>query len=81
MASTSITGCFFGLSASQLTTMQTTWLACLNTIAVGGQSYTIEGRQFNRANLPEVKQTLAEINAALNRANGTSTTKTFASFS
>jgi len=81
MASTGITGAFYGLSTAQLTTLQTNWLACLNAIATTGQSYTIAGRQFNRANLAEVKQILAEINAALARNAGTSTTQTYARFS
>ncbi len=80
MSSPGITGAFYGLTAAQLTTLQTDFLACLTAIAVAGQSYTIAGRQFNRANLPEVRETLAEINAALTRANGTSATQTFARF-
>ena len=75
------TGRFYGLTAAQLTTMQTEWLACLSSIATAGQSYTIAGRQFNRANLAEVSQTLGDINDALARAQGTRTTQTFANFS
>lgn len=76
-----IQGLFFGLDAATLTQLKTDYLSCLTAIAVAGQSYTIAGRQFNRANLAEVKQTIAEIQAALNRANGTSITQTFARFS
>lgn len=75
------TGRFYGLTAAQLTTLQTNWLACLNAIAVAGQSYSIAGRQFNRANLAEVSQTLGDINDALARVNGTRTTQTYANFS
>jgi hypothetical protein len=75
------TGRFYGLTAAQLTTMQTEWLACLSAIATAGQSYTIAGRQFNRANLAEVSQTIGDINDALARAQGTRTTQTFANFS
>lgn len=74
-------GNFYGLTAAQLTTLQTNWLACLNAIAVAGQSYTIGGRQFNRANLHEVSATLGEINDALARVNGNRTTQTYANFS
>jgi hypothetical protein len=74
------TGRFFGLTAAQLTTLQTEYLACLSAIAVAGQSYTIAGRQFNRANLAEVAQTLGDINDALARAQGTRITQTFARF-
>jgi hypothetical protein len=52
----------------------------MSAIAVAGQSYTIAGRQFNRANLAEVAQTLGDINDALSRKNGTRTTQTFARF-
>ena len=75
------TGRFYGLTAAQLTTMQMEWLACLSAIATAGQSYTIAGRQFNRANLAEVSQTIGDINDALARAQGTRTTQTFANFS
>jgi len=74
------TGRFYGLSVAQLTTLQTNWLACLNAIATAGQSYSIGGRQFNRANLAEVSQTLGDINAALARAQGTRVTQTLANF-
>jgi hypothetical protein len=75
------TGRFYGLTAAQLTTLQTNWLACLNAIAVAGQSYSIAGRQFNRANLAEVSQTLGDINDALARVQGNRTTQTYANFS
>jgi len=81
MASTGVQGIFFGLDAATLETMKTNYIACLNAIAVAGASYTIANRQFTRANLGEVRSTLAEIQAALTRANGTSTTQTFANFS
>jgi hypothetical protein len=81
MASAGIQGIFFGLDASTLETMKTNYIACLNAIAVAGASYTIANRQFTRANLGDVRQTLAEIQAALTRANGTSTTQTFGNFS
>ncbi len=74
------TGRFYGLTAAQLTTLQTNYLACLNAISVAGQSYTIAGRQFNRAHLAEVSQTLGDINDALARVQGNRTTQTFANF-
>ena len=59
-----IQGVFYDLTAAELATLRTEYLACLSAIAVAGQSYTIGGRQFNRANLKEVKDTLAEVVAA-----------------
>jgi hypothetical protein len=76
-----ISGAFFGLDAATLATLQSEFTACVRAIAVAGQSYTIAGRQFNRANLPEVTRTLAEINAALARVNNTTPTQTYARFS
>lgn len=75
-----ITGKFFDLPLTTLQAMLTTWLDCLNAIAVAGQSYTIAGRQFNRAQIEDVTNTIAEIQAAITRAQGTRTTKTFARF-
>jgi len=81
MASRGITGAFYGVPLATLQTLQTDYTACLTAIAVAGQSYTIASRQFNRANLAEVSQTLAEIVAAIARAQGTATTQTYARFS
>jgi len=75
-----LTGRFYGLTSAQLTTLQGQYVDCLSAIAVAGQSYTIAGRQFNRANLAEVSQTLGDINDALARLNGTRTTQTFGRF-
>ena len=75
-----IQGYFFGLDAATLATMLTEWQACLSGIAVAGQSYTISGRQFNRANLAEVAQMVMEINAAIAYINGTRTTQVYARF-
>lgn len=75
-----VQGLFFGLPLATLQQLQTDYTACLTAIAVAGQSYTISGRQFNRANLREVKETLAEIIAAVARANNTGTTETYARF-
>jgi hypothetical protein len=73
-----VTGVFFGLPVATLTTMQTNYIAVMTGIATAGQSYTLSGRAFTRANLPEVRQTLVEIQRALDRANGVSNSFTFA---
>lgn len=57
-------GDFYYLDASTLTQLKTDYTACLTAIATGAQSYTIGGRSFTRAQLAEVRQTLAEIVAA-----------------
>jgi len=76
-----IQGLFFGLDAATLTTLKANYVACITAIAVAGQSYSISGRTFSRANLTEVTKTLAEIQAALDRVNGNRTTQTYPNFS
>lgn len=76
-----IRGDFYGLSTATLTSLQTSYIACLTAIATAGASYTIASRQYTRANLEDVRQTLAEINAALERNAGTGVTQTFGRFS
>jgi hypothetical protein len=75
-----IKGIFFGLDNTTLNTLLTNYTACLNAIATAGASYTIANRQFTRANLGEVSQMVAEINAALVRNAGSGTTTTYARF-
>jgi len=75
-----IEGKFFGLDASTLATLKTNYVACLQAIAVAGQSYSISGRTFTRANLNEVSQMLAEVQAAIDRAAGTRTTSFYPNF-
>ena len=76
-----IQGLFFGLDAATLTTLKSNYVACLTAIAVAGQSYSISGRTFTRANLSDVTKTLAEIQAALDRVGGTRSTQTYPNFS
>lgn len=66
-----IEGLFFGLDAATLATLKADYVTCLQAIAVAGQSYSISGRTFTRANLQEVSQLLAEVQAAIDRASGT----------
>lgn len=75
-----IQGTFFGMETATLTALQTSYTACLTAIATAGASYTIAGRQYTRANLEDVRQTLAEINAAITRNAGTGVTQTFGRF-
>lgn len=81
MASTGgVQGLYFGLPAATLSTLLAQYTACLTAIAVAGQTYSISGRQFTRANLAEVGQQIMELNAALTYANGTRTTQVYARF-
>jgi uncharacterized protein YcgL (UPF0745 family) len=58
------------LDVATLTALQTSYVACLTAIGQAHQSYSISGRQFTRANLSEVRQTLAEIGYALQLKQG-----------
>jgi hypothetical protein len=73
-------GTFVGLDLADLTALKTEYVKCLTAIATAGQSYSIQGRQFNRANLADVQNTLSEINYALGLANNTVRTMTVAGF-
>lgn len=72
---------FFGLPLATLEQLRLKFLACLESIAVAGASYSIAGRQFTRASLPEVQSTIAELNAAIDDAKGTRVRKVVSAFS
>jgi hypothetical protein len=65
-----MTGQFLGLDTATLTQLKTDFVACLTEIAVGGQTYAIGNRSYTRADLAEVRNTVAEIQFALDRATG-----------
>jgi hypothetical protein len=75
-----VKGAFFYLDASTLATLKTQYVACLSAIATTGQSYSIAGRTFTRANLAEVTNILAEIAAAQRKQSGAGTRVTFTDF-
>jgi hypothetical protein len=76
-----IAGLFYGLDAATLATLKTKYTECLEAIASAGQSYTISGRQFTRADLKDVAEMLAEVQAAIDRLNGARTTQVYPNFS
>lgn len=71
---------FFGLDAATLASLKTKYIEALEAVAVAGQSYSISNRSFTRANLSEIKDTLAEIQSAIDYTNGTAVTTTLPSF-
>ena len=75
-----VTGQFFGLPAATLSSLLTSYMTALTAIATTGQSYSIAGRSFTRGDLPELRQTIAEIVAAQNRAAGTTGGQKYAAF-
>ncbi len=72
---------FVGLDSATLATMKTQWLACLASVSVGHQSYTIAGRTFTRANLSEVTSVVQAINYAIGKASGNLTRVSYADMS
>ena len=74
-------GDFIGLPLATLTSLRDKYVTCLEAIAVAGASYSIAGRSFSRANLGEVRDTIAELTLAIESANGTRIRTTYAKFS
>lgn len=70
---------FDGLDLATLTTLQTAYVAAIVALAAN-QSYSLNGRSLNRANLPDVRDTLGQINAAIASISETSTNVTCVSF-
>jgi hypothetical protein len=70
---------FIGIPIGTLTSLQSTYIDCITAIA-SNQSYTLNGRSVMRADLGKVQDVLANINAALAVAQGTSTSQSFVSF-
>ena len=75
-----VKGAFFYLDAATLATLKTQYVACLSAIATTGQSYSIAGRTFTRADLDKVTNILAEITAAERKQAGTRRSITFTDF-
>lgn len=75
-----IQGVFYGLDSATLDTLKTAYTNAIVAVATAGQSYSISGRAFTRADLKELNATLAEIIAAQNQANGTGINQTYARF-
>ena len=74
-------GDFIGLPLATLTSLRDKYVTCLEAIAVAGSSYSIAGRSFSRANLGEVRDTIAELTLAIQVVNGTRIRTTYANFS
>lgn len=74
-------GLFVDLDSATLLQMKADWTACLQSIAVANQSYSIAGRQFTRANLSEVAKMVAEIGFAISAQSGSRRVRTVADMS
>jgi hypothetical protein len=60
---------FAGLTQEQLTELQSAYYAAILAVA-SHQSYSMMGRSFTKADLSELRATLAEINADLQNLTG-----------
>lgn len=70
---------FIGLPIGTLTSLQSTYIDCITALAAN-QSYALNGRSLVRADLDKVQQALANINAAIGVAQGTTAQTTYVSF-
>jgi hypothetical protein len=61
---------FFGLPVATLEELRDDYVAAIKAVAINGVSYSIGGRSLSRANLTEMRNTLGDITAALDRASG-----------
>ena len=77
MPARGLQGMFFGLDVATLTTLKTNYLNALTGISTAGQSYSISGRSFSRANIGEVTAIIREIQQAIDRANGVRITQVY----
>jgi len=73
-------GDFIGLPLTTLTSLRDKYITCLEAIAVAGSSYSIAGRSFSRANLGEVRDTIAELTLAIQQATGGRIRTTYTKF-
>lgn len=70
---------FIGLTAAQLSSLQTAYLAAVEALAAN-QSYSLNGRSITRVDLDKVVRTLGQINAAIAVTAGTSAQVTYVNF-
>lgn len=70
-------GYFFDLDVPTLQSLLATYKTAMTQVVTGGQSYSISGRSFTRANIQDLAAMIREIQQALNRANGTRPTQIY----
>lgn len=72
---------FFGLPIATLEELRDEYVDAIKAIATNGVSYSIGGRSLSRANLTELRETLADILSAIDRASGNRRRTLYADFS
>lgn len=71
---------YYGLPLATLQALQTAAVNCLTAILLN-QSYSLNGRTLTRANLSDVQDMIGNLQAAIDDANGTSSSRTYVTFS
>jgi len=72
---------FFGLPVATLEELRDEYVAAIKAVATNGTSYSIGGRSLSRANLTEMRNTLGDIMAALDRSSNRRRRTLYADFS
>jgi len=72
---------FFGLPVATLEELRDEYVAAIKAVATNGVSYSIGGRSLSRANLTEMRNTLGDIMAALDRSSNRRRRTLYADFS
>ena len=70
---------FIGLDIGTLQGLRTAYVGAITALA-SNQSYSLNGRTLQRADLNAVKQVLQEINSAIADSDGSATDTTLVSF-
>ena len=65
-----VQGSFFGLPLSTLQALQSQYVTAVAQLSTIGKSYTVGNRSYSLADLPEMRQTLLELGAAIRKATG-----------
>lgn len=61
---------FVDLPLADLQDLQAKYVQAIKDVATAGQTYTFPGRSFTRANLPDMRDTLNQINVAIRVVTG-----------
>lgn len=70
---------FIGLDIGTLQTLKTEAIACLRAIMLN-QSYALNGRTLTRANLNDVRDMIGQLQAAIENAQGLTSSRTYVAF-
>ena len=70
---------FFGIDVATLNTLKTKTLEAIQAVLLN-QSYSLNGKSVNRADLDKLNMMLGQLQSAIDDANGATTTTSFVSF-